>query len=353
MYQPSDFNFPLHQDAIAQTPASPRDSAKLMRVSRQNGSIQHAVFRDLVDILTPNDVLVLNDSKVFPARLLGRKDTGGHIEVLLLQPLGSNRWEALARGIKNAQHVQFSSNFSGSIIKNYHNGKIIIQLESSSEIPIDALIDQTGQTPIPPYIHPPLSEAQLRQEYQTVYASNQGSAAAPTAGLHFTTTLLAQLQQKGVAIEHITLHVGLGTFAKLKPENIASHTLHHEWYSISKDTAAHLNQAKQSGKRIIAVGTTSCRTLESAGKSGVLQPGSNTTGLFIMPPYQFKFTDALITNFHLPESSLLMMVTAFCSAPNTTTTFSTFADSLIGRAYHRALANHYRFFSFGDAMLIE
>jgi S-adenosylmethionine:tRNA ribosyltransferase-isomerase len=346
VYQPSDFYYQLDADRIAQIPATPRDSAKLMRINRATQTISHAVFSDLAQILSSNDVLVINDSKVFPARLLGTKPSGGAIEILLLQPLGNDTWKALAKNIKGAAAVKFSDELYGEILNNNHNGEIDIRLQSKTNQSIDSLIDAIGRTPIPPYIHSPLTESALRNEYQTVYAKDTGSAAAPTAGLHFTKELIEKIQENGIQIERVTLHVGLGTFSKLKSQEIAAQKLHHEWYSITTDTAQRLNQAKHQGKRIIAVGTTSCRTLESAAKNGRLHAGSQTTDIFIMPPYQFKFTDALITNFHLPESSLLMLVTAFCND-------SRFAGSLTARAYQAAIDHGYRFFSFGDAMLIE
>jgi S-adenosylmethionine:tRNA ribosyltransferase-isomerase len=352
MHQPSDFHYQLDPDRIAQMPVTPRDSAKLMCLNRTTQTISHAIFSDLSQMLNSNDVLVINDSKVFPARLLGTKPSGGAIEILLLQPLGNDTWKALAKNIKGAATVRFSERLYGEILNNNHNGEIDIRLQSKTNQSIDSLIDAIGHTPIPPYIHSPLTESALRNEYQTVYAKDPGSAAAPTAGLHFTKELLTNLQTNGTQIERVTLHVGLGTFSKLKSQEIAAQKLHHEWYSITTDTAQRLNQAKHQGKRIIAVGTTSCRTLESASSTpgsttpGLITPGSNQTDLFIMPPYQFKFTDALITNFHLPESSLLMLVTAFCSD-------SRFAGSLTARAYQTAIDHDYRFFSFGDAMLIE
>jgi len=305
------------------------------------------------DHLTENDVLILNDSKVFPARLKGQKDSGGHTEVLLLKPIGNDTWEAMSRGLKPPQIVRFGPNLTGIVIgKNNDSGTITIQLSATdNHLALDSILDEAGETPIPPYIHSPLTETNLRREYQTVYAKDKGSAAAPTAGLHFTTELLQQLADRGVQIERVTLHVGPGTFAKLRPEQIESKSLHHEWYSISADTADRLNQAKAAGKRMIAVGTTTCRVLESNVRanhySPLLSSGPKTTDLFIMPPHQFQFVDAMITNFHLPESSLLMLVTAFC-ADN-----PVFSESIMGRAYQSDIDHDYRFFSFGDAMLIE
>lgn len=366
MIRPHDFYYSLPDDRIAQVPASPRDSAKLMVVDRAANTISHEIFSHLPHCLPKNSVLVLNDSKVFPARLLGHKESGGVAEVLLLRPTGTDEWEAMSRGLKPTQNVRFSDELTGEVIaKNDQTGTITIRLAAeASAHSTDEMIDQIGQTPIPPYIHSPLSETVLRSEYQTVYADQKGSAAAPTAGLHFTNKLMKEIVDSGVQIERVTLHVGPGTFAKLRPEQIESKSLHHEWYDISPDTADRLNQAKSEGKKIIAVGTTACRVLESAcaqerdpeRSRRTLKSGSRTTDLFIMPPYQFQFVDGMITNFHLPESSLLMLVTAFCSAPNTPIPISQrdpFGASLISTAYQTAIDTNYRFFSFGDAMLIR
>ena len=354
MLKSNDFNYILPENYIAQTPASPRDTAKLMVVNREQGTITHKIFKDLSSLLGSRDVLVLNDSKVFPARLIGKKTSGGHAEVLLLRPVGIDTWEAMSRGLKTPQIVSFTPKLTGHVLsKNTETGFINIKFESSENL--DDLIDKLGTTPIPPYIHTLLSESVLRREYQNVYAHQKGSAAAPTAGMHFTHELLQTLQHKGIQIERVTLHVGPGTFAKLRPEQIKSKTLHHEWYSIDQSTSDRLNLAKQQGKRIVAVGTTACRVLESAASTtstASIIPHTSTTSLFIMPPYKFKFVDALITNFHLPESSLLMLVTAFISAPNAPHRFSTFPASLMGSAYQQAIQHHYRFFSFGDAVLI-
>ena len=354
MLKPNDFNYLLPEQLIAQTPSQPRDTARLLVLDREKGIIKHAIFKDIATLLGNNDVLVLNDSKVFPARLIGKKTTGGRTEVLLLRPTETNTWEAMSRGLKPSQIVYFDRQLTGHVLaKNSETGYITIKFESSGNL--DEIMDQIGTTPIPPYIHTPLSESVLRHEYQNVYADHKGSAAAPTAGMHFTQELLNRLATRGVQIERVTLHVGPGTFAKLRPEQIESKTLHHEWYSIDHDTADRLNQAKQNGKRIIAVGTTSCRTLESAilrGESLQYEVSPRSTNLFIMPPYKFKFVDAMITNFHLPESSLLMLVTAFVSTPNTRTPFDPFDSSSVGTAYKQAIKNNYRFFSFGDAMFI-
>jgi S-adenosylmethionine:tRNA ribosyltransferase-isomerase len=344
MLKQSDFGYLLPETSIAQTPSHPRDMAKLLVFNRNTSEMTHLIFKDLSSLLSRNDVLVLNDSKVFPARLKGNKVTGGAVEILLLRPLGANTWEAMCRGLKPPQIVHFSDELIGHVLsKNNETGYISIKLESSKNV--NLMIDKIGATPIPPYIHSPLSEAKLRKEYQNVYANQTGSAAAPTAGMHFTQELLDILESNGVQIEKVTLHVGPGTFAKLRPEQIESKTLHHEWYSIEPATAYRLNQAKQQGKRIVAVGTTACRTLESCSIPGSLIPGSGQTNLFIMPPYKFNFVDAIITNFHLPESSLLMLITAFCHEKK-------FKGSIVEKAYLDAIKNNYRFFSFGDAMFI-
>jgi S-adenosylmethionine:tRNA ribosyltransferase-isomerase len=340
--QPTNYHYRLDPSYIAQTPAKPRDTAKLMVINRRAKTISHHIFHDIIHFLNPNDVLVLNDTRVFPARLIGTKQSGGKTEILLLRPLSNDTWEAMGKNLKVGDIVTFSSQMYCHITqKDTMSGNIQLCLNRGD------LIDKLGVTPIPPYIDSPLNEQELRTEYQTVYAREKGSAAAPTAGMHFTTQLLDKLIHKGIQIEYITLHVGAGTFAKLRPENITTKTLHREWYSIAPDAAARLDHAKKTGKRIVAVGTTTCRTLESAiSIPGSIIPGSSQTSLFIMPGYDFKFVDALITNFHLPESSLLMLVTAFCHLP-------TFKNSFLHQAYQTAIDQNYRFFSFGDAMLIE
>jgi len=354
MFTPADFDYQLDPKYIAQIPADPRDSSKLLRLNRADQSLADHHFYDLPQFLTSNDVLVLNQTKVFPARLLGHKDSGGQVEILLLKPMGNDIWEALSGSLKTAKFVRFGSELVGHIIKKEKGtGNVLIQLETANDQPIESVIDKLGKIPIPPYIHSPLTQKQLRNSYQTVYAKTTGSAAAPTAGLHFTDSIFNQLKQRNVQIETVTLHVGLGTFSKLKQSQIESKSLHPEWYSIAEDTADRLNQAKANGKRIIAVGTTTTRTLESAWKNNAIQSGSNSTDLFIMPPHKFNVADALITNFHLPQSSLLMLVSAFMSQPNSPHPFTTFDSSFTHRAYQHAINNNYRFFSFGDAMFIE
>lgn len=370
------YDYPLLEEKIANEPAFPRDHSKLLRVDRNTAAISDHHFYDLPDFLTDNDVLVVNETKVFSARLLGKKQSGGKVELLLIKQIDLNSFEAISKpGLKMGQKLFFprrnlldnEGNLSADLdISDFLQAEVIWRDSDSAKVKVQfsqsgasllSEIDQCGFTPLPPYIHPTQSEDQIKAEYQTVYAREEGSAAAPTAGLHFTEELLAKLTTKGVQIEKVTLHVGLGTFAKLTSENIKNKTLHSEYYEISEDTTARLNEAKKAGKRIIAVGTTSTRTLESAvllsDSKKEIKASAKETNIFIDPPYQFNFIDALITNFHLPKSSLLMLVSAFCTAPNTKTEFSTFLETSVGQAYTHALANDYRFFSFGDAMLIE
>jgi S-adenosylmethionine:tRNA ribosyltransferase-isomerase len=337
-----DYFYSLPEHLIADQPVSLRDHCRLMCLDRKIGNIDHRLFFDLADILGPNDVLVLNQSKVFPARLFAKKETGGDIEVLLIRQLKSDTWLAISRPRpKIGQQLFFEHKLVGEVTKSDSvTGQINLKFNFKNA-QFFQVLDKIGHTPIPPYISSHQSEAKIRQEYQTVYAKEVGSAAAPTAGLHFTKKLLSKLKKRGVQIEYITLHVGLGTFQNLRPENLESKTLHSEFYEIKPGVAKRLNSAKDQGKRIIAVGTTSVRTLESASNDQhILQSGKASTNIFIYPPYQFKFVDALITNFHLPESSLLMLVSAFSSKEK------------ILSAYQEAIKNKYRFFSFGDAMFI-
>lgn len=359
MLNPVDFNYPFDKSKIANKPSNPRDSSKLLTLNRNTGKINDLHFYDLPDLLTANDVLVLNQTRVFPSRLFGQKNTGGKTEVLLLHQLSTNSWQAVGSNLNIGQTVSFgpSNNLIATIINKDPTGQLELSFNISDPILRKVLLD-LGHTPIPPYVQSITSEAHMRKHYQTVFAKSGCSAAAPTAGLHFTKTLLSKLQKRGVQIEYLTLNVGLGTFQNLRPENIASKTLHTESYELEATTANRLNLAKKLGKRIIAVGTTTTRVLETCVKSNqsgqtyVLTPSASTTNIFIFPPYQFKFVDSLITNFHLPKSSLLMLVSAFTSTPNTATIFSTFLSSAIGKAYTHALNHDYRFFSFGDAMWI-
>jgi S-adenosylmethionine:tRNA ribosyltransferase-isomerase len=338
----NDFDYKLPNGLIANHPSLKRDNCKLLCLDKKTNQVSHHHFYNLVDFLGPNDVLVLNQSKVFPARIFGKKESGGKIELLLIRQLKSNIWLAISKPRpKVGNKIFFDNNLYGEILKsNTINGQIEIKFNYKNE-KIFKILSKIGHTPLPSYINSHQNESQLRTEYQTVFATKVGSAAAPTAGLHFTKSLLLKLKKRGVQIEYITLHVGLGTFQNLHPENIKSKTLHTEFYEIDKNTAKHLNLAKNEGKRIIAVGTTTIRTLESAIRlDGEIKAGNQSTNIFIYPPFKFKFVDCLITNFHLPKSSLLMLVSAFAGK-----------DKIIS-AYHQAIKNKYRFFSFGDAMFI-
>jgi S-adenosylmethionine:tRNA ribosyltransferase-isomerase len=335
-----DYSYSLPEKLIANHPASKRDACKLLLLNKKNGFIAHHKFSDLKNILGSNDVLVLNQSKVFPARLYGQKKSGGKFEILLIRQLEKDTWMAISKPrLIVGQELLFKNKLEARVIEsNKQNGQVVLKFNQKNASFFKTL-EIIGHTPLPPYISSPEPEQNLRKDYQTVYANKIGSAAAPTAGLHFTKKLLSDLKKKGVQIEYLTLHVGLGTFQNLRPENISSKTLHQEFYEIDQDVASRLNLAKKEGKRIIAVGTTSVRTLESAANPFIVS-GNNSTTIFIYPPYHFKFVDALITNFHLPESSLLMLVSAFAGR------------NKILKAYQQAVVSDYRFFSFGDAMFI-
>jgi S-adenosylmethionine:tRNA ribosyltransferase-isomerase len=337
-----DYHYNLPNNLIANQPEPHRDHCRLLSLNKKTGEINHLKFFDLKNILASNDVLVLNQSKVFPARLFGQKATGGKFEILLLHQINATSWQAISKPrLTIGQKLIFDNNLEGLVLKSEKTtGEIEIKFNQKHQQFLQTL-DKIGHTPLPPYISSKDSESEIRKEYQTVYAKELGSAAAPTAGLHFTKKLLSDLKNKGVQIEYVTLHVGLGTFQNLRPENIATKTLHQEFYEIDIDTAKRLNLAKEQGKRIIAVGTTSVRTLESAIKNSQIKSGKKSTQIFIYPPYKFKFVDALITNFHLPQSSLLMLVSAFAGKKH------------IFNAYQEAIKENYRFFSFGDAMFIH
>lgn len=337
----SDFDYPLDESLIAQTPILKRDESRLMVLGRKNGSIEHKKFYNIIDYLKEGDALVLNDTKVIPARLIGEKEeTKAVIEVLLLKDIGENTWVTLA---KPAKRVKL-----GTVIK-FGNGELkaeCIKIEDDGirhfKLIYDGILmeilDKLGSMPLPPYIHEKLED---KSRYQTVYAKNIGSAAAPTAGLHFTEELLDKIREKGVKVLFITLHVGLGTFRPVMVEDIKDHEMHSEYYSISKEVADELNNVRKNGGRIIAVGTTSTRTLETvASKYNEFRECSGTTNIFIYPGYEFKAIDGLITNFHLPKSTLVMLVSAFSK------------KEYIINAYMEAQKEKYRFFSFGDAMLI-
>ena len=337
----SDFYYDLPQELIAQDPLEKRSDSRLMLVGREDGSIDHKHFYDIVDYVNPGDCLVINDTKVIPARLMGvKEDTGASIEVLLLKRKEEKVWETLVKPGKKARvgaRISFGDGLLvGEVIDIVEEGNRLIRFEYDGIW--EELLDKLGQMPLPPYITHKLKD---RNRYQTVYAKHDGSAAAPTAGLHFTEKLLAQLKEKGVEIAHVTLHVGLGTFRPVKTDNILEHHMHSEFYVVEQEEADKINAARQRGNRIISVGTTSTRTLESvADENGFVRAASGWTDIFIYPGYKFKVVDCLITNFHLPESTLLMLVSAFSSREN------------MLHAYEVAVEEKYRFFSFGDAMFI-
>ena len=337
----SDFDFDLPQELIAQTPILNRDQSRLLVLDKKTGDIEHHIFKDIVNYLNPGDVLVINDTKVIPARLMGvKEDTGAVIELLLLKDLGNDTWECLSRPQKRLHIgtiVKFSDELSAEVIELLDDGVTRVKLLYSGILL--EILDRLGEMPLPPYIHEKLSD---KDRYNTVYAKNIGSAAAPTAGLHFTNELLSELKDKGVIITNVTLHVGLGTFRPVEVDDINNHHMHSEYYNMSKETADILNKAKENGNKIIAVGTTSTRTLESViNKYGKFVECSGNTDIFIYPGYEFKAIDSLITNFHLPKSTLVMLVSALAGREN------------ILNAYHEAINEKYRFFSFGDAMLIK
>lgn len=346
----SDFDYKLPESLIAHSPSFPRDHSRLLNFNRHTNTVSHHHFYDLPKLLSNNDVLVFNQTKVFPARLYGKKPTGGKVEILLLKKLSPTSWHALCKpGLKLNQSLSFNS-VNGVVTKVLSDGSVHLDFDNLNQKTLNHL----GSMPLPPYIHSPLSQDLLKRRYQTTYAKQSGSAAAPTAGLHFTKSLLAKLKQQGVQLEFVTLHVGLGTFKSPTQQQLNNKTLHQEEFTLTDETANHLNQAKIEGKRIIAVGTTTTRVLETcANTEGVLTPQSGLTDIFISPGYKFKFIDALITNFHLPQSSLLMLISALTTSPNSRQKFTNFISSPIGKAYLQAIQEKYRFFSFGDAMFIS
>lgn len=333
-----DFYFDLPQELIAQDPLEDRSSSRLLVMDKHTGEIEHRVFRDIVDYLHPGDCLVINDTKVIPARLFGvKEDTQAKIEVLLLKRKEHDIWETLVKPGKKCRPgtvIVFGGGLlRGTVIDVVEEGNRLIQF--TYEGIFEEILDQLGQMPLPPYITHQLKD---KNRYQTVYAKHDGSAAAPTAGLHFTRQLLQQVEDMGVKIAHVTLHVGLGTFRPVKVENVLDHHMHSEFYMIEESEAEKINAAKAAGGRVICVGTTSCRTIESAaGEDGILKAGSGWTDIFIYPGYQFKILDCLITNFHLPESTLVMLVSALAGRDH------------VLHAYSEAIKEKYRFFSFGDA----
>lgn len=343
----ADFDFTLPQELIAQSPADGgRDHSRLMVLHRSTEHIEHRQFFDITDYLHAGDVLVMNDSAVMPARLIGRKSgSGGKVEFLLLRPANDGdgcRWEAMvgSRRMKEGQQVEFADGMNAVVEERASENTRFVRFKCSAD-ELQQYIDTHGQTPIPPYIAGErMSEKDVRKKYQTVYARESGSAAAPTAGLHFTHELLEKLRANGVQTATVTLHVGLGTFAPVKTDDIADHTMHSEFAIVPQETADMVNAATREGRRVIGVGTTSVRTLESFTKNGVLEAGSAWTDIFITPGYTFQCIDGMITNFHLPKSTLIMLVSALAGREFTL------------RAYKEAIAQRYRFYSFGDAMLI-
>lgn len=337
----SDFDFYLPEELIAQTPLEKRDTSRLLHLNKQTGEIEHKHFYDIKQYLREGDCLVLNDSRVLPARLIGARPTGGAVELVLLKDLGDNRWECLSRPgrkTKPGQELVFGDGELTAVVQEVTLGGNRIVKFSYEGIFLE-ILERLGKMPLPPYIK---EELQDSERYQTVYSKELGSAAAPTAGLHFTKELLAEIADMGVKICYVTLHVGLGTFRPVKADKIEDHEMHSEFCIVPDETAESVNAVKRAGGRVIAVGTTSCRTLESfTTEDGVLQATSGWTNIFIYPGYKFKSIDALITNFHLPESTLIMLVSALAGREH------------ILNAYNTAVKERYRFFSFGDAMMIE
>ncbi len=337
----ADFDYDLPQELIAQDPLEQRDSSRLLVLDKKTGERSHKIFHDIIDDLYPGDCLVINNTKVIPARLIGeREETGGKVEVLLLKRRTDNVWETLVKPGKKARpgmRLSFGGGLLHAQVQDIvDEGNRLIRFEYEGIF--EEILDRLGQMPLPPYITHQLKD---RNRYQTVYAKYEGSAAAPTAGLHFTEELLKKIQEKGIKIARVTLHVGLGTFRPVKVDDVTQHHMHTEYYRVSQEAADIINDTKKSGGRVICVGTTSCRTIESAAdENGIVRATEGDTDIFIYPGYQFKVLDCLITNFHLPESTLLMLVSALAGKEN------------IMAAYKEAVEKKYRFFSFGDAMLI-
>ncbi|MDQ7056767.1 MAG: tRNA preQ1(34) S-adenosylmethionine ribosyltransferase-isomerase QueA [Persephonella sp.] len=332
----SDFDYHLPEELIAKYPVQPRDMCRLMVLDRKNKTISHRIFRDITEYLQEGDLLVLNDTKVIPARLIGRKKTGAKIEVFLLRQIEGDTWEALIKNmkrLKEGQEIVIGKDFSVQLLEKKEDGKALIKLLSSD---INRAVYKYGHIPLPPYINREDREID-RELYQTVFAKKEGAVASPTAGLHFTEELLKKLEKMGVKKTFITLHVGLGTFQPIKVEDITKHKMHEEFYQIPDETVKLINQAKENRSRVVAVGTTVVRALETYGKTGKKEGMSN---IFIYPPFNFRIVDTLITNFHLPKSTLILLVSAFAG------------KDFILRAYREAVKTRYRFFSYGDAMLI-
>ncbi len=337
-----EFDYYLPEELIAQVPIEKRDESRLMVLHRNNKTIEHKTFKDIIDYLNPGDCLVRNNTKVIPARLYGKKDTGANVEFVLLNRIDGDIWEAMVRPgnkLKPGVNVEFGDGIlKATILDILPGGTRRVQFQYEGIF--NEILDKIGLMPLPPYIHESLKD---NNRYQTVYAKYDGSAAAPTAGLHFTSELLKKLEEKGVKIANVTLHVGIGTFRPVKEENIEEHQMHTEHYYIKEEDAKKINETKQNGGRVIAVGTTSCRTLETIAdeKTGMVKPCEGDTGIYIYPGYEFKCIDGLITNFHLPKSTLVMLVSAFAGR------------EFILNSYNEAVKEKYRFFSFGDAMYIE
>jgi len=335
-----EFDYNLPKELIAQDPAEPRDSSRLMVIHRETGVIEDRIFRDIGQYLKPGDCLVVNNTKVIPARLKGEKaHTGGKVEIFLLSEIEEDLWEALVKPGRRlrpgTEVILGEGKLLAKIEKRLAGGERLVSFKYEGNF--NEIIASLGEVPLPPYISKPLDEA---ERYQTVYAQEWGSVAAPTAGLHFTPELMKRLEEKGIVVVAVTLRVGMDTFRPVREEVIENHKMHSEFYGVSKEAAAVINEAKERGDRIIAVGTTSVRVLESAGRTGRLTPGAGSTRLFVYPGYKFKMVDAMITNFHLPRSTLLMLVSAFGG------------KELIFKAYEKAINERYRFYSFGDAMFI-
>ena len=336
--QVKDFTYELPQELIAQHPLEPRDHSRLLVVDKNTGTIEHRHFYELCEYLRHDDLLVFNDTRVIPARLHGVKDTGARVEVFLLTRLNSADWEVLVkpgRKLRVGAKIKFSDDLSCEIISDTDFGGRIARFYYNGVF--EEILDRLGETPLPPYITAPLED---KERYQTVYSRENGSAAAPTAGLHFTKELLQKIKDIGCEEVFVTLHVGLGTFRPVSVDDIKDHVMHREFYSVSPEAAEAINKAKAEGRRIVAVGTTAVRTLEAAGESGMIKAGGNWTNIFIYPGYRFRLVNSLITNFHLPQSTLLMLVSALSTR------------EIMLSTYDEAVREHYRFFSFGDAMFI-
>ena len=334
----SDFDYELPEELIAQTPIEPRNASRLMVLDPLNETIEHHHFFELKNFLTEGDTLIFNDTRVIPARLIGHRETGGRVEVFLLRRIDGNHWETLVKPGKKAQignKIIFSEELSCEVASHTEFGGRIVEFKFNSIF--EEILDRLGETPLPPYIHEKLEDT---ERYQTVYNRERGSAAAPTAGLHFTKEQMTELKDRGINLGFVTLHVGLGTFRPVNVENIEDHVMHEEYFSIPQETVDLIHRTKENHKRVIAVGTTSIRTLESAVIDGELKAMSGATNIFIYPGYEFKVVDAIITNFHLPKSTLIMLISAFGGR------------EFILRAYEEAVKERYRFFSFGDAMLL-